>query len=301
MTWSSNGLIEMLDVAAHGSRFVGQTRPTGQGHPPVAEGPAVLAQAIVAAAKRVPDKTAQSVSAVFAHAVVLGAPVDFTVEVVREGHSTATAVVSAEQEGRRCATVTVLSGSSSAKGPERRAPGMTTGPLTDADESSAQPAGREHVLVDVVDLDGDASAQTHLWWHRESFPSRDDLTKAVLAYVTGHLCISSTQRDHRRREAPRGHDAAWQAPVTVGVSFHEPVSWDGWLSCTYGCVRANGGPTRVCGAVRTAHGELIAAFTYDGLGSDRQHGDATDVRAVGEPGPVTSAEPAVRSPRPRFD
>ena len=56
------------------------------------EGTQVLAQAIVAAAKRFPDKSVRSVSAVFARAVMVGAgPVELDVDVVNEGRSIATA------------------------------------------------------------------------------------------------------------------------------------------------------------------------------------------------------------------
>ena len=73
------------------------------------EGTQVLAQAIVAVAKRFPDKSVRSVYAVFARAVMVGAgPVEFEIDVVSEGRSTATAIVAAKQNGKRCITATVL-------------------------------------------------------------------------------------------------------------------------------------------------------------------------------------------------
>ena len=59
------------------------------------EGTQVMAQAIVAAAKRFPEKSVRSVHAVFARAVMVGAPVELVIDVVNEGRSTATAVVAA--------------------------------------------------------------------------------------------------------------------------------------------------------------------------------------------------------------
>ncbi|ALL56203.1 hypothetical protein B586_19855 [Mycobacterium haemophilum DSM 44634] len=54
------------------------------------EGTQVVAQAIIAAAKRFPDKSVRSVHAVSSRAVAVGAPVELVIDVVHEGRSTAT-------------------------------------------------------------------------------------------------------------------------------------------------------------------------------------------------------------------
>ena len=68
----------------------------------------MLAQAIVAVAKRFPDKSVRSATAVFSRAVMVGAPVELDIDVFHEGRSTATAVVTALQNGKRAITITVL-------------------------------------------------------------------------------------------------------------------------------------------------------------------------------------------------
>jgi acyl-CoA thioesterase-2 len=90
-------------------RFTGQTGLAGADERQVVEGTQVLAQAIVAAGKRFPEKSVRSAYAVFARAVVVGPPVELAVNVVAAGRSTATAVISVTQNGKRCITVTVLS------------------------------------------------------------------------------------------------------------------------------------------------------------------------------------------------
>jgi acyl-CoA thioesterase-2 len=107
--WTVEGLLDLFDVQADGAdRYIGQTGIVGADERQVVEGTQVMAQAIVAAGKRFPEKSVRSVYAVFARAVVVGPPVELTVDVVAEGRTTATAVVSASQNGKRCITVTVL-------------------------------------------------------------------------------------------------------------------------------------------------------------------------------------------------
>ena len=75
-----------VDVAPDGeNRFTAQTGPAGQHDRQVVEATQVLAQVIVAAAKRFPEKSVRSVYAVFARAVMVGAgPVDLEIDVVGE-------------------------------------------------------------------------------------------------------------------------------------------------------------------------------------------------------------------------
>src|SRR5882762_10899359 len=100
--WTVQGLLDLFDVQPDGhGRFTAQTGMAGEDERQVVEGTQVLAQVIVAAAKRFPEKSVRSAYAVFARAVMVGPPVEFDIDVVAEGRSTATAVVSVTQGGRR--------------------------------------------------------------------------------------------------------------------------------------------------------------------------------------------------------
>ena len=91
--WTVEGLLDLFDVQPDGeNRFTAETGPAGEDQRQVVEGTQVLAQAIVAVAKRFPDKSVRSVHAVFARAVMVSAgPVELEIDVVSEGRSTATA------------------------------------------------------------------------------------------------------------------------------------------------------------------------------------------------------------------
>jgi acyl-CoA thioesterase II len=53
--------------------------------------------------------------------------------------------------------------------------------------------------------------------------------------------------------------------MTVSVSFHEPVSWDGWILYSHESTQVGGGMSYVRGYVHTEAGELIASFAQEGL------------------------------------
>ncbi len=65
--------------------------------------------------------------------------------------------------------------------------------------------GRQVKLVDVIDInspDEVGPPEVYAWLHYDPIPSRDDLAKALVAYFTGHLGISTTMRAHEA-SAPR--------------------------------------------------------------------------------------------------
>ena len=107
--WSVASLLELFDARPDGdNRFVADTGIAAEDERQVVEGTQVLSQVIVAVAKRFPEKSVRAVHAVFARAVLVGPPVEFDIDVVAEGRSTATAVVSVTQNGKRTITVTAL-------------------------------------------------------------------------------------------------------------------------------------------------------------------------------------------------
>lgn len=268
--WTVQGLLDLFDVEACGDdRFTAETGPTGEDERQVVEGSQVLAQSLVAAAKRFPDKSIRSVTAVFARAVMVAAgPVDLQVDVVSEGRSTATAVVSAWQNGRRCITSTVLADVPTPDVIRHHLPRPDVAAPAQAHPSAMPMTGRELRLVDVVDVnspDEVGPPELHAWLHYDPIPGRDDLAKALLAYFTGHLGISTTMRAHPGIGTSQAHLTVSTAPMTAGVSFHEPVRWDGWLLYSHESTQVGAGMSYVRGAVHTEVGDLLASFTQDGL------------------------------------
>jgi len=267
--WSVAGLLDLFDAHPDGdNRFVADTGIAAGDERQVVEGTQVLAQVIVAVAKRFPEKSVRSVHAAFARAVLVGPPVEIDIDVVAEGRSTATAVVGVSQNGRRAITVTTLLDVPSADVIRHHLPRPEVTAPRDAHDGGMPMAGRELRLVDVVDVnspDEVGPPELYAWLHYDPIPSRDDLAKALVAYFTGHLGISTTMRAHRGIGTAQSHLSLSTAPLTISVSFHEPVTWTGWLLYTHESTQAGAGMSYVRGAVHTEEGELIASFAQDAL------------------------------------
>jgi acyl-CoA thioesterase-2 len=267
--WSVAGLLDLFDVQADGpDRFTGDTGIAGQDGRQVVEGTQVLAQAIVAVAKRFPDKSVRSAHAVFSRAVTVGPPVELVLDVVAEGRSTATAIVAVHQDGRRCLSVTLLADVPTGDVIRHHLLRPDVAAPADANPSEMPMIGRELRLVDVVDVnspDEVGPPELYAWLHYDPIPTRDDLAKALIAYFTGHLGISTTMRAHPGIGTSQAHLTVSTAPMTISVAFHEPVRWDGWLLYTHESTQVGAGMSYVRGTVHTEEGELLASFAQEAL------------------------------------
>jgi acyl-CoA thioesterase len=267
--WTLADLLDLFEVTDDGQdRFVAATGLAGQDDRQVVEGTQVLAQAIVAVATRFPEKSVRSVQAVFARAVLVGAPVQLELDVVSEGRTTATAVVTASQNGKRCITATILTDVPSGDVITHHVPRPQVAAPADSNDGGMTMTGRELRLVDVVDVnspDEVGPPELHAWLHYDPVPTRDDLAKALVAYFTGHLGISTTMRAHEGIGTAQAHLTVSTAPMTVNVSFHEPVRWDGWLLYSHESTQVGAGMSYVRGTVHTEEGELLASFSQDAL------------------------------------
>ena len=141
-------------------------------------------------------------------------------------------------------------------------------PPADAHHSPMPMIGRELRLVDVVDVnspDEVGPPELYAWLHYDPIPSRDDLAKALLAYFTGHLGISTTMRAHPGIGTAQAHLTVSTAPMSISVAFHEPVRWDGWLLYTHESTQVGAGMSYVRGTVHSEEGELLVSFAQEAL------------------------------------
>ncbi len=268
--WTVQGLLDLFDAEPSGpDTYTAQTGLAADDERQVVEGTQVLAASIVAAAKRFPEKSIRSAYSVFARAVLVGAgPIELDVDVVSEGRSTASAIVTAKQNGKPCITTTILADVPTADVIRHHLPKPEVAAPADANASPMPMVGRELRLVDVLDVnspDEVGPPELFAWLHYDPIPTRDDLAKALIAYFTGHLGISTTMRAHEGIGTSQAHLTVSTAPMTVSVSFHEPVRWDGWLLYTHESTQVGAGMSYVRGTVHTEAGELIASFTQDAL------------------------------------
>ena len=57
----------------------------------------------------------------------------------------------------------------------------------------------------------------------------DEQDHGLVVYFTGHLSISAAMRAHPGIGTAQAHHTVSTAVMGIGVSFHDPVTWDGWI------------------------------------------------------------------------
>ena len=256
--------VEPLDPAL--TAFAGDSDGGGR---QVVDGSQILAQSLVAASKALPGRTVRSAHALFVSAADPAKQLEFTVTPVRAGRSFASATVTAGQGDRICATSTVLLDYPQ---PEVIRHDQWAGPPA-AGPEAAYPAHmpvrgrqlriegvREHNSPDEV-----GPPVVDAWLRYDTVPQRDDLRRALLAHFTGHLSISTTMRAHPGIGTSQAHHTVSTAVMAIGVSFHDPVQWDGWIRYHHESTYAGAGMSYVRGQVLTENGRLVASFTQDAM------------------------------------
>ena len=280
-TSSLAGMLDVFDVTPLGGGGYAGTNDYGERD--IVDASQVLAQAIVAATKEVGGpKVARRASGVFCRPVIGKDDVDFAVDVVANGRNFATAVVTASQHDRTRAIVTVLLDVPA----EDVVRHPVQPPASSPDEAiplSMPMDGREIRLVgvhDPNDPDEVGPPRIDAWLRYALTPDRDDLARALLAHFTGHLSISTTMRAHPGVGTAQSHRSLSTGVIAIGISFHDPVGWDGWLLYEHESTAVGAGMSYVRGQIRDASGRLLASFTQDGL--IRKFEEASGAQAIDE-------------------
>ncbi len=259
-------MVAVFDVVPDGPhRFIGDS-DGGTRH--IVDGSQLLGQAVVAASKTFRRHSVRTAHVVFVRAADDERPLVFTVDVLHEGRTFASAIVDVTQGDRRCASVTVLLDVEQTSVIEHADTMPDVGSPVDAVPVDMPMTGRQLRLVGLADPNdptevGDPTIDA--WLHYDRVPSRPDLAKALIAHFTGHLSISTAMRAHRGIGTAMAHKTVSTSVMEISVTFHEPVTWEGWMLYHHDSSYAGHGMSYVRGQVFTEHGALIASFTQDGM------------------------------------
>lgn len=272
---SVSALLAVFDVTpadAGLTRFIGASETRGRN---VVEGSQLLGQAMVAASKALPGRSVRSAHGLFAAAADPAKEIEFTVTPVRAGRSFASAVVSIGQGDRACATATVLLDRPETDVIRHDQPalvGLAGSPVSGPD--AAYPAAINPVPCRELRIEGMADHNSpdevgppvlDAWLRYDSVPDRDDLRRALLTSYTGDLSIATAMRPHAGIGTAQAHHSVSTAVMTIGVTFHDPVSWDGWIRYHHEATFAGAGMAYARGQVLTADGRILASFTQDAM------------------------------------
>ena len=234
----------------------------------VVEGTQVIGQCLVAVAKRFPDKSIRSAHAVFARPVMAGEPLALNIDVISQGRTTATAVVTATQQGRRCSVVTILADHPCADVIRHHMPSPWAIPPARSHACPIPMRGRHVRLVDVEDAfspDEAGPPELMAWVNYDLTPNYDELIKALILNFTGYLGIATSMRSHPGIGMAQAHSTLTTAPMATTITFHEPVTCEGWLLYTHESLFAGAGMSYVRGTVHTEENALVASFSQEAI------------------------------------
>ena len=260
-------MVAVFDVVPDGPhRFIGDS-DGGTRH--IVDGSQLLGQAVVAASKTFRRHSVRTAHVVFVRAADDERPLVFTVDVLHEGRTFASAIVDVTQGDRRCASVTVLLDVEQTSVIEHADTMPDVGSPVDAvpvdmpdDRPSAAPgrAGRPERSRrrSVIPPSTPGSTTTG------AIPPGPG--QALIAHFTGHLSISTAMRGpprHRHRHGPQ--DGVDQRDGDIGDLSRAGDLGGMDARSPRQAPYAGHGMSYVRGQVFTEHGALIASFTQDGM------------------------------------
>lgn len=252
---------------------IGNGRFTGPAHGPtrrnVVEGGQLLAEAIVAASKVIPEQRVTSASMIFTKAASFDAPVDLTVDVLRRGRTFSSAEVRVNQRGvlRAAGIVLADSGASEVMRHTERMPDVP-GPDAAVAFTGFGMTGREIRVVDgAYDPDPDRVGPPviDVWTRFREAPREPYLQAALLAQSTTHWTIAAGMLPHRGFGEARAHVTLSTGIIKATIAFHDDVDIAGWLLYTNHAFWSGRGLVQGDGRVFSRDGRLASSYTIQAM------------------------------------
>jgi uncharacterized protein (DUF427 family)/acyl-CoA thioesterase len=260
-------LLGLIDVQPAGpNRFVGP--PYRDLTRNVVEGGQLLADAIVAASKTIPDQSVSSAYMIFSKAAGFDAPLELSVDVLRGGRTYSTVEVRVEQDDQfRSAALLLL---------DRGAPSVIEGRVgmpdvagpEDSPRHDMRVTGRDLRIVDGAysqDPDLVGSPELYAWIRFRDAPDEQYLHRALLAQPTTHWTIGAAMRPHAGVGEAQAHVTLSTGIMSTSIAFHDDVDVSQWLLYANPAIFAGNGHVQGEGHVFTRDGKLVASYTVQGM------------------------------------
>jgi acyl-CoA thioesterase-2 len=275
-------LVEVLNLEPRGElRFRGRSQWMPHGR---VFGGQVLAQSLVAASRTVErERSVHSLHSYFLRPGDISKPVDFQVDVLRDGRSFSSRRVLAVQDGQPILSMIASFQSSD--------PGVThqvdapigipepeqlpaTRELLDSMEklnhpaveywTKARPFDLRHVEEPIyLSPASDRVAAQAVWFKTlEPLPNSPELHRAALAYVSDYSILESILRRHGLSWLHRGLSTA---SLDHAMWFHRPARVDEWLLYVQESPTAQSGRGLATGRIFSRQGQLIASIAQEGM------------------------------------
>ncbi|HXY91846.1 MAG TPA: DUF427 domain-containing protein [Acidimicrobiia bacterium] len=260
-------LLDLIDVQPAGPRrFVGA--PYRDVSRNVVEGGQMLAQAIVAASKTLPEQRVTSAYMIFSKSAAFDAPLDLDVDVLRAGRTFSTVEVRVNQDDQLRSTGLLLLDSG--------APDTISGNIEmpevagpdDAVPLDMRVTSRDIRVVDGAyspDPDRVGPPEIYAWIRFRDAPPEPYLHTALLAQPTTHWTIAAAMRPHPGFGESMAHVTLSTGIMAVSIAVHDDVDVTEWLLYANPAIHAGRGLTQGEGHVFTQDGRLVASYTVQAM------------------------------------
>jgi acyl-CoA thioesterase len=268
-------VLTVLDLRPVGDgRFEADHLADGPGQ--VVFGGQLLAQALLAAARTVPDKEVLSMHTVFARSASAAEAIQFDVDTMQAGRAFASVTVTASQGGKVCTRSIVLL---HAPDPDliRHADPAPSVPDPEDLTPTAHAPWWDIRVVDGVDLADPAAvgpAELRVWTRFPGAPDDLATNQALLAYASDGFLIGTAMRPHEGIGQSMAHVSISTTVLAQTLTFHEPFDAGAWLLLDQRSTFAGRGRSHGAAEVFTRHGKLVASFTQENMIRDFPAGQA---------------------------
>jgi len=240
---------------------------------PVVEGSQMLGQAIVAASRLRPGCRVVSAHMAFVRPADARAPLRFVLDEVSAGRTFGAFTARVEQQGRTCATGTLLLGVPAADAVTDAVAHADPAPAVvgpyDSVPHDMGVTGRDLRVVDAAYTADPAAPvgppELDAWVRYRDVPDDPALHAGLLAQFTGHLSIAAALRPHAGVGEAQSHHTLSTAINAIALSVHTDVRVDQWLLYHHRSTSAAGGMTHSECRVHHEAGVLVASFTVDAM------------------------------------
>ncbi|TDB92172.1 acyl-CoA thioesterase domain-containing protein [Actinomadura sp. 7K534] len=268
--WDQDELLRLMDVRPAGpGRYTAP--PHGGAERNVVEAGQLLADAVVAAAKEIPDQRVTSASMVFSRAAGHDKGIAVDLDVVHRGRTYSTVQARVTQKDRlRCAGL-ILMGADADDLVTSTAP-MPDVPRPDEVRPFGPPGmrvrGRElRVVDDAYDWDPQHVGPPELlvWTRFAAAPAASYLHTALMTHSVTHWTIAAALRPHAGYSEAMAHKTISTGISKATVAYHDDIDVSRWFLYANQVVYTGRGTTQSEGRVYAEDGRLVASYAVHGM------------------------------------
>jgi acyl-CoA thioesterase II len=261
-------LLDLLDVRCDGDGSC-QCAARQDWMRPVVEGSQILAQAIVAASRRSPNRRVVSASMIFPRAADARSSYTMQLDPITDGRTFTALRAHATQGDRTCAFGTLLLDVTAPDVIRHHDPAPDVPGPYDSAPFDMGVTGRDlRVVGDAYTGDPDAPVgppELSAWVRFRQVPDDGAIHAGLLAQFTGHMPIAAALRPHDGIGQDQAHRTLSTAISAISLALHAEVRVDRWVLYHHRSTFAGDGMTHAECRVYDEHGGLLASFAVEAM------------------------------------